>query len=303
MKRLLALLVSVFALASVRAAAPASPHQVDLTILTTNSWAWQKLLSVANDAEFVAFLQQYLTNLTLTITGTNVTATNAIQLLNGRGTNTTLINPSISTTNLIYASGAGLTNISASAIVYGPSISSFGNNQNVVEIGSTVNSTVLTWVLSGTTPTSQSVNQGIGTIAVGTLTATDSSAYTSARTYTLTVANANGSATANSAVSFESKNYGGASANSSLTDGQIIALSSGFNTGRQMTQSITASAQYIYVAYPAAYGAASFTVNGLPNTAWNLVTRAFVNASGYSASYNIYQSQNLLTGTYTIGVQ
>ena len=199
--------------------------------------------------------------------------------------------------------GAGFTNISAASIVYGPSISSFGNNQNVVEIGSTVNSTVLTWALSGTAPTSQTINQGIGTVAVGTLTATDSSAYTSSRTYTLTVANANGSATASTSVSFESKNFWGASANSSLTDGQIIALSSGFNTGRQMTQSITASAQYIYVAYPAAYGAANFNVNGLPNTAWNLVTRAFANASGYSASYDIYQSQNLLTGTYTIGVQ
>ena len=138
---------------------------------------------------------------------------------------------------------------------------------------------------------------------VGTLTATDGATYSTSRTYTLTVGNALTNVTATTSVLFKQQNYWGNSANTSLTDAQIIALNSAFATSRTMSLNLSPSAQYIWIAYPASYGTATFTVNGLPNTAWNLTTRPFVNASGYSSSYNIYQSQNLLTGTYTIGVQ
>lgn len=184
-----------------------------------------------------------------------------------------------------------------------PIISSFANNQGTLEMGQTVNSTVLTWTLAGSAVTSQSINQGVGAVPVGTLTATDSASYTASRTYVLTVGNGTTNVSASSAVTFMQKAYWGASSVSGLSDAQVIALSSAFASGRSETQTITASAQYIYFAYPASFGAASFVVNGLPNTAWNLTTRSFVNASGYTSSYDIYQSQNLLSGTYTISVQ
>ena len=216
----------------------------------------------------------------------------------------------VGTTNITFpgsaigGDGRALTNIPATAIIYGPSITSFGNNQQVVETGATVNSTVLTWTLSGSAPTSQSINLGVGSVAPGTLTATDSASYTTTRNYVLTVGNAIGNATANSIVAFEDRNYDGVSSLSSLNDAQIIALASTpFGTSRVMRDTLDPSAQYIYFCYPAAYGAATFTVGGLPNTAWTLVTRAFVNASGYSESYNIYRSNNLLTGEYTVQTQ
>jgi hypothetical protein len=70
-----------------------------------------------------------------------------------------------------------------------------------------------------------------------------------------------------------------------------------------MTQSIAASSQYVYVAYPAAFGAASFVVDGFADAGWTLVTRAFVNASGSSASYNIYRHTLIFAaGTYSVTV-
>jgi hypothetical protein len=104
-------------------------------------------------------------------------------------------------------------------------------------------------------------------------------------------------------ITFDNKYYWGVSSTPSpLTNAEIIALSSQFATSRNLSVMLTAAAQYIYFAYPAAWGTATFTVNGLLNTAWTLTVISFTNASGYNSSYNLYQSNNLLTGTYQIVV-
>lgn len=186
-------------------------------------------------------------------------------------------------------------------VLIGPSINSFVNNVNIVEIGSTVNLTVLTWTLGGTAPTSQSINQGVGGVPVGTLTVTDSSSYSVSRTYTLTVANANGTATANTSVSFQSKRYWGPQAATSLTDAQIRALGQEFATGfAGFNHTITCAAQYIYFAFPTSFGVPNVNVNGLLNTAWTITSGPFVNASGATVNYYVYRSNNLLTGTYIV---
>lgn len=187
------------------------------------------------------------------------------------------------------------------APVIAPSISSFVNNIGTVEIGSTVNSTVLTWTLGGTTPTFQTINQGLGSVPVGTLTKTDSSSYTSSRTYTLTITNANGSASASTTVSFLNKRYWGPQALTSLNDAQIIALNSEFASSYVgFNHTIVCAAEYIYFAFPQSFGVPNVNVNGLLNTAWTITSRAFVNASGASVNYYIYRSNNLLTGTYIV---
>ena len=183
-----------------------------------------------------------------------------------------------------------------------PAITSLTNDQNSVEIGATATTTTLGWSISGTI-TSQGLNQSIGAIAIGLRAFTNSDSYTTDRTYTLTNSDGTTTTTASTSVMFLHKAYWGVSANTSLTDGQVIALSSAFATSRLNSQSVSPSAQYVYFAYPASFGAAAFTVNGLANTAWTLVTRAFINASGNSTSYNIYRSDNLLTGTYAVAIQ
>lgn len=184
-----------------------------------------------------------------------------------------------------------------------PSISVFNNNKGNVEIGSTVSGTVLTWALGGGAADSQSINQGIGSVPVGTLTATDASSFTANRTYTLTVSNGLGQVSANTSVTFLSKRYWGPSAVASgITDGQIIALGgSELATGfAGFNHTIICSSQYIYFAFPTSFGVPNVNVNGLLNTAWTIVNRAFVNASGFNTTYYIYRSNNLLTGTYIV---
>lgn len=185
-----------------------------------------------------------------------------------------------------------------------PAISSFVNNVNSAEIGSTVNSTVLTWVLVGGAITAQSINQGIGSLAIGLRTKTDNTAYTTNRTYTLTVTDGTNSPTKNTSVVFMNKLYYGVSANATLTDPQIIALSSELTTSFLVTaKTLHPAGQYLYFAFPTSFGVPNFIVNGLLNTAWTLVTRAFTNASGHTESYDIYRSNNLLTGTYIVSMQ
>jgi len=178
-------------------------------------------------------------------------------------------------------------------------LSSFTNNVNTLEQGSSTSNVVLNWAYNKAV-TSQSINQGIGSLPIAQRTVTDTGTFSTTRTYSLSATDGTTSDGGNTSVTFMQKRYWGVSVNTSLNDAQIIALSSEFSSSKSQSRIITAASEYIYFAYPASFGTASFTVNGLPNTAWTLVTRAFVNASGYSESYNIYRSDNLLTGTYTI---
>lgn len=93
------------------------------------------------------------------------------------------------------------------------------------------------------------------------------------------------------------KVYEGVNANTSLSDGDIVALTSQFQTSRILSVTLAPSGQYLYFALPTSFGAATFNVNGLLNTAWILTTRTFD-----GDTYNIYRSQNLLTGTFQVAV-
>ena len=188
------------------------------------------------------------------------------------------------------------------ALLYvAPLLTSFTNNVGTVEIGSTVSTVDLSWAFNKSI-VSQTINQGIGSLS-GTLRAlTDNGTWTTTRTYTLSASDGVTAVNGNTSITFSNRRYWGTSANSTLDNAQILALTNEFSTTRSQTRSITAAGEYIYFAYPAAWGTASFTVNGLLNTAWELTVVSFTNASGYTSNYNVYRSTNLLTGTYTIVV-
>ena len=207
----------------------------------------------------------------------------------------------------IYTAGSGIT-ISGSVIsLYSaPTVLSFTNNQNSLEIGTTVNNTILGWTLGGGTATNQSIDNGIGVVPIALNQYTNGATYTSGRTYNLSVTDGVTTNAAATAVNFYSKEYWGASSQTagSITDAQIIALGgSAFATSRQMTKTISTSSTYLYVCYPASFGAATFVVNGFPDSGWTLVTRSFVNASGASVSYNIYQHTLSTIGNFIVQVQ
>lgn len=187
-------------------------------------------------------------------------------------------------------------------LLYTPiDITSFTNGVGTVEVGTTVNNIDLDWTLSKT-PVTQSLNQGIGSLATATRDYTASGTYTSSITFTLTVSDGTSSDNASTTASFQHRRYWGSSANTSLTDPQILGLTKEFSSSRVQSRTLSPSAQYVYFAYPTSFGAATFTVNGLLNSAWTLVQRNVVNASGHSEPFNIYRSDNLLTGTYQIAI-
>lgn len=182
-----------------------------------------------------------------------------------------------------------------------PDISSLSNNVGTVEIGSTVSTVLLSWALNKAMVSLQ-LNQGIGMIDPAAVNYLFTTPFTSNLTFTVTASDGVGSDVASTTVAFSHKRYWGVSANQSLTDAGVLGLSSEFSSSRAQSKALSPSGQYLYFAYPAAWGEASFTINGLPNTAWTLVSRAFLNASNNSTLFNIYRSNNLLTGTYTVGV-
>ena len=182
-----------------------------------------------------------------------------------------------------------------------PSVTGFTNDIGVVETGGSVSVITLNWAYNKAV-ISQSINQGIGALPAAVRTFAISGAYTTTLTFALTASDGSNTCNGNSTVSFMQKRYWGNSSQTSLNDAQIIALNSEFASSRSQSRTVSPSGEYLYFAYPTSFGAATFTVNGLLNTDWMLDTRAFINASGYSESYRIYRSTNLLTGTYQIVV-
>ncbi len=186
----------------------------------------------------------------------------------------------------------------------------FTNSVNTVEIGSTISSVTLGWVISPTNATYQlrnitRLNQTNNiTNNQSTLLLTNLG-LTADATWTLTVGDGLG-ITNNTTTSVLFQNYmiWGRSTNTSLNNTNLQALhNSGggagraFTTSRSRTISMSGTGQYFYIAYPQGFGAASFTVGGLPNSAWTPFTNSYTNASGYVTNYLIYRTDTLQFGS------
>lgn len=133
----------------------------------------------------------------------------------------------------------------------------------------------------------------------GTVTGTQSVAVptNTATTYNNVVTTTDSkTATASTTFTYRQKMYIGYVTTSSPSDADIIAATNGNVGGTFATTYVTAgtlstpsSTKYIVFAYPASFGTSTIKINGLA-VAYNLTVRDFVNASGYSSSYNIYVS-------------
>lgn len=182
------------------------------------------------------------------------------------------------------------------------SVTSLTSSIQSAEIGSTINSLVLNWSYNANIIAQSITNTG-ATLAASDRTYTYSTPISSDRTFILTGTDGTSTASASVSITFYRKRHWGANENESLTDAQIRGLSgSEFATARAASKAITASGQYIYIAYPASFGEATISVNGLINTAWNLTTRGYSNYYGHESQYHIYRSQYKLTGTYQITI-
>lgn len=87
------------------------------------------------------------------------------------------------------------------------------------------------------------------------------------------------------------KIFYGLSSDPTIDNAGILALTGALSTTRAQTRVFNASNQFIYFAWPAAYGDGSFIVGNLPNSAWQKTTVQFTNSLGYTASYLVYRSE------------
>lgn len=174
-----------------------------------------------------------------------------------------------------------------------PQITSFGNNVGTVEIGSTVHAVNLSWSFNKAM-TAVTLN---GSPISPTLTAEAYTglALTANASWFLTGSDGTNTASASTTVGFAPRRWWGTSPLTALTSAEILALgNSEFAGGRSQSRTFSASAAYLWFAWPSSFGGpASFVVNGLASSGWVETTISATNAAGYTQNYDCYRSQYL----------
>lgn len=93
------------------------------------------------------------------------------------------------------------------------------------------------------------------------------------------------------------KRYYGSSANTTLTNSEILALNKESCVAITNTHDYNCTGgKYIWICYPSSFGLAKFTVNGLQST-FDLTVKIVTDETNYSESYNCYKSYRLQHGT------
>lgn len=163
------------------------------------------------------------------------------------------------------------------------------------EVGQTVKEATLSWSfnkdVSGVTLTD------VGSVAPADTITLTALGLISDKSWTVSGSDGKQTASATRSVVFRHKRYWGTSPQTSLVSSDILGLSNEFATARQQSRTMDGNGEYIYFAYPKAWGRASFKVNGLDNTAWTETEVAFTNASGHTETFYVYRSNTIQNGS------
>jgi hypothetical protein len=186
-----------------------------------------------------------------------------------------------------------------------PSITSLTGG-GTYENGKEISSVTLKWALNKAV-TSQSFNQGIGSLDVNLrqYVYTPTNPIKSNTTFTLTVGDGTKTATKSTAVSFQNKIYWGVSPNTVLTNEEILAFEkagqASFATSRTISKTFNCSGgNYFYFVMPTSFIASTMKVivGGLSFSDYTLTAMPeFVNGSGKNVSYTQFRPNNLQNGS------
>lgn len=220
--------------------------------------------------------------------------------------------------NIEFGSGCKCTNL-AEDIHYGESsvkdaldtlfyvpvgITSFTNNHELNELGSTVEELKLRWTLRGT-PSLISINGENVDAGLLELTLEDQAIAQDA-VYRLEVKDERGNTSADTTfVSFANGLYYGASYDSEITSAFIQSLSKKLTNSRLHTFSVDAGDdRYIFFAMPVRLGTPTFVVGGFEGGFFSKLGEFdFTNALGYSEKYAVYRSDNAGLGVTEVEVR
>lgn len=184
-----------------------------------------------------------------------------------------------------------------------PSVTGGSSN----EVGSTVTSVALNWsiTLGSKALTSQSIDNGIGSISTALRTYTHGSqSITSNRTYTVSISDGTTNRSGSTTVAFYRRRHWGATATplASIDSAAILALGAPSNEfatdhGKTISYDCTGG-KYPTYSFPASFGAlTNVTVGGLGFTDYTCSTVSHTNASGSTADYYVCQFNYLQTGS------
>lgn len=201
-----------------------------------------------------------------------------------------------------YKSRIAILEAQMAALLYVPiSITSYTVSPNILEIGSSVASVSITWALNKPAQSQVMTNNPVP------LTPTDTSAtvngpFNTNQTWQLTVTDGQTVANTSESLVFRNRRYWGVSPNTTLSNAEILALSSEFSTTRvkdiTYNASVAPGSNYIYYAYPTSFGTLNaVTVGGLAFSDYTVNVVNFTNSSGYTSQYNLVRINNIQTGS------
>lgn len=176
-------------------------------------------------------------------------------------------------------------------------ITSFTNNKNTVEIGSTVTSVNLSWAFSKTpkTVTLDGVSKSVsstGESITGLTLKTN-------KTWKLeAIDERNHKATKTTSISFLNGVYYGVASKPATYDSSfVLGLTKTLRSSKLTSFNVTAgTGQYIYYCLPKRMGTCTFTIGGFNGGLALVSTITFVNSSGYAEEYYIYKSDQANLG-------
>lgn len=205
--------------------------------------------------------------------------------------------------------------ISAALITDLHALASFSNNVNTILEGSTVDDVTLSWTYNrnGNDPASQSINQGVPAIANNLRqTVLANAGIVNDITWTITSVGDDASLGApvgnpssrQTSIDFRPAYYSGVDSAVINTGAGVTAAFAGselLGNSRARTYNFDASvnggANYLYIAYPAAFGLPNETFfNGFAFNAYTVVVDNITNSEGFVRQFNILRTNNAFNG-------
>lgn len=191
-------------------------------------------------------------------------------------------------------------------LMYTPiSITSFTNNKNTVEMGSTITDVTLNWNYNKTPKTLTLDSESLD-VSLKTKTLTGQSIKTN-KTFTLKATDERDAvATKTTNITFLNGVYYGIGDDlqiGGITNQFILGLTKTLQSSKAKTFTVNAgTGKHIYYIIPTRYGTPVFKVGGFEGGFEKLGTVNFTNASGYAENYDIYKSSNAGLGNTTVVV-
>ena len=181
-------------------------------------------------------------------------------------------------------------------------VTAVSNNVKVAELGSTVDAVTVSWSLNKA-PASQMVD-GVSVDPGDRSKTLTGLGLTVQRKFTVEVTDERGAShAASTSVSFyNGAYYGLLEDGAALTSAAILGLSRSLQSGRGISFTVNAGAsKRIVYAIPSRYGTPVINIGGF-DYEWEKTTIQFTNKSGYTESYDVWQSPQTGLGSTTVKV-